>query len=341
MADSPRTARRRRLAPARCSRRGRRRRRVVPAACCSDNDRGLPAKAPPRRPGSPPTSPSPPAALAEIRAVREAVERDPGRFPASRSTLAPLVALHQAHEATLVDAVPERARPSASAGAVRRAAQAREGTGQARRPRAAAARRPRTGWRCGRRAVSSRGCSPAWAPRLHQRLADVAGMTPVQALQKALAAEHAAVHLYGFLGGAVVEVAPAGAVSAARRDLRGAPRLPRPPDRADQREGQRPGAAEVDYAVPGPTATPAQIEARGAHDRATRDQDLRRAGREHRWQRPALGDHGAGRQRAAGAGVRCRAERVPGPELTVVHRGSNASHWRRMISRIGVPRGTP
>jgi hypothetical protein len=52
-------------------------------------------------------------ALAEIRAMREAVTATLHRFPATRATIGSLVAMHQAHEATLVDAVPARARPSA------------------------------------------------------------------------------------------------------------------------------------------------------------------------------------------------------------------------------------
>ena len=86
-------------------------------------------------------------------------------------------------------------------------------------------------------------------------------MTPVEALQKALAAEHAAVHLYGVLGGQ----------SSKSRQ----PTLFRQLDRAyDEHRASRdeltvlvsakgsdPVAAKVDYAVPGPTATAAQIEA--------------------------------------------------------------------------------
>jgi hypothetical protein len=53
-------------------------------------------------------------ALAEIRAVREAVTGTVARFPATRGTVGSLVALHRAHEATLVDAVPDRAQPSAT-----------------------------------------------------------------------------------------------------------------------------------------------------------------------------------------------------------------------------------
>jgi Domain of unknown function (DUF4439) len=85
-------------------------------------------------------------------------------------------------------------------------------------------------------------------------------MTPVQALQKTLAAEHAAVHLYGVLGGQ----------SSKSRQ----PTLFNQLDQAyDEHRGQRdrltvlinakghdPVAALVDYAVPGPTSTPSQIE---------------------------------------------------------------------------------
>jgi DNA-binding FadR family transcriptional regulator len=51
-------------------------------------------------------------ALTEIQAVREAVSGTIARFPATRATIGSLVALHRAHEATLVDAVPDRAKPS-------------------------------------------------------------------------------------------------------------------------------------------------------------------------------------------------------------------------------------
>ena len=86
-------------------------------------------------------------------------------------------------------------------------------------------------------------------------------MTPVEALQKALAAEHAAVHLYGVLGGQ----------SSKSRQ----PTLFRQLDRAYEEhrasrdqltvlvtaKGSDPVAAKVDYAVPGPTSTASQIEA--------------------------------------------------------------------------------
>jgi hypothetical protein len=86
-------------------------------------------------------------------------------------------------------------------------------------------------------------------------------MTPVQALQKALAAEHAAVHLYGVLG----------AQSSKSRQPVLFSRLNHAYDEhRDARDrltvlisgkGEQPVAAKVDYAVPGPTATAGQIEA--------------------------------------------------------------------------------
>ncbi len=54
------------------------------------------------------------SALAEIRAVRTAASSTLSRFPASRARLAPLVKMHLAHEASLADAVPDRADTSAT-----------------------------------------------------------------------------------------------------------------------------------------------------------------------------------------------------------------------------------
>lgn len=53
-------------------------------------------------------------ALAEIRAVRTAASSTLSHFPASRAKLAPLVKMHLAHEASLADAVPDRADTSAT-----------------------------------------------------------------------------------------------------------------------------------------------------------------------------------------------------------------------------------
>jgi len=78
--------------------------------CSSDPDPGS------RQPASPagltPDVAVATRALAEIRAVREAVTGTLARYPATRPALGALVALHRAHEATLVDAVPDRAEPS-------------------------------------------------------------------------------------------------------------------------------------------------------------------------------------------------------------------------------------
>ncbi len=76
--------------------------------------------------GSPDASASAPAelapdvagatrALAEIRAVRAAVSETVARFPGRRAQLAPVVEMHRTHEASLVDAVPDRADTSGSA----------------------------------------------------------------------------------------------------------------------------------------------------------------------------------------------------------------------------------
>jgi hypothetical protein len=86
-------------------------------------------------------------------------------------------------------------------------------------------------------------------------------VTPVQALQKALAAEHAALHLYGLLG----------AQSSKSRQPTLFSRLDR--TYADHRaardqltvlvsaKGADPVAAKIDYEAPGPTGTAAEIEA--------------------------------------------------------------------------------
>ena len=96
-------------------------------------------------------------------------------------------------------------------------------------------------------------------------------MTPAEALQKTLAAEHAAVFLYGVLGART---------SGSRQpslfaNLTGAFEQHR-----DQRDaltvlisakGVEPVAALVDYRIPGPLGTPAQVTAtaRTIEDRAT------------------------------------------------------------------------
>jgi hypothetical protein len=54
-------------------------------------------------------------ALDQIRAVREAVDATVSRFPATRTSLAAVATMHRAHEATLADAVPARARRTTTA----------------------------------------------------------------------------------------------------------------------------------------------------------------------------------------------------------------------------------
>ncbi len=86
-------------------------------------------------------------------------------------------------------------------------------------------------------------------------------MTPVQALQKALAAEHAAVHLYGLLGGQSSKSRQPSLFEQLERAY-AAHRTAR--DRLTvlvTRNGADPVAAKVDYLVPGPTSTPAKIRA--------------------------------------------------------------------------------
>ena len=118
-------------------------------------------------------------------------------------------------------------------------------------------------------------------------------MTPVDALQKALAAEHAAVHLYGVLGGQ----------SSKSRQ----PALFRRLDRAYEEhrasrdqlsvlvsaKGADPVPSEVDYALPGPTSTPGQIEAvaRTIERRVTKTYGElveNTAGKDRRWAIAAL-----------------------------------------------------
>ena len=84
-------------------------------AGCSDDDDGggRTARATPAR-GVTPDVAVATAALGAIRATREAVVATQARYPATRAQLTALSRMHRAHEATLVDAVPDRARTSAS-----------------------------------------------------------------------------------------------------------------------------------------------------------------------------------------------------------------------------------
>jgi hypothetical protein len=83
---------------------------VALAGCSNDPERG--SRAPESQAGLAPDVAVATRALAEILAVREAVNGTLRRFPATRSTIGSLLALHHDHESTLVDAVPDRAQPS-------------------------------------------------------------------------------------------------------------------------------------------------------------------------------------------------------------------------------------
>ena len=86
-------------------------------------------------------------------------------------------------------------------------------------------------------------------------------MTPVEALQKALAAEHASVYLYGLLGARAS--ASAQPVLFARLEQAYAEHRTARDDLVARlaRRDVDPVASETDYAAPGPTSTPAEIQA--------------------------------------------------------------------------------
>lgn len=65
-------------------------------------------------------------ALAEITAVRTAATRTLARFPATRSLLPRLVQMHEAHEVSLADAVPQGAANGSGAPAPRAVARQRD-----------------------------------------------------------------------------------------------------------------------------------------------------------------------------------------------------------------------
>jgi hypothetical protein len=131
-------------------------------------------------------------------------------------------------------------------------------------------------------------------------------VTPVEALQKALAAEHAAVHLYGLLGAQSsksrqpVLFARLTQTYVAHRQSR---------DRLTvlvSAKGADPVAAKVDYELPGSSSTAAQIEdvARTIERRVTRTYGelvANTAGADRRWAITALD---ASALREVGFGVR-------------------------------------
>jgi hypothetical protein len=118
-------------------------------------------------------------------------------------------------------------------------------------------------------------------------------MTPVEALQKALAAEHAAVHLYGLLGAQSSKSRQPVLFSRLSQAYE-AHRASR--DRLTvlvSAKGSDPVAAEADYEVPGSTSTAARIEAvaRTIEGRLTRTYGelvASTAGTDRRWAITAL-----------------------------------------------------
>ena len=83
------------------------------AGCADDAEPGKTAAKTPAR-GVTPDVAVATAALEAIRATETAVQATQARYPGIRSQLTDLRQMHQAHEATLVNAVPDRARTSAS-----------------------------------------------------------------------------------------------------------------------------------------------------------------------------------------------------------------------------------
>jgi len=79
------------------------------AGCSSDDDAR--DSAPSGTPELAPDVAVATTALERIRGTRAALDATSARFPALRRELAEVTAMHAAHEESLVDAVPERARP--------------------------------------------------------------------------------------------------------------------------------------------------------------------------------------------------------------------------------------
>ena len=84
------------------------------ASACSASDPVSDHEAPKSPPELTPDVAVATSALAEIRAVRSAVDKTLARFPESRPRLVPFGQMHRAHEKSLADAVPARAQPAAT-----------------------------------------------------------------------------------------------------------------------------------------------------------------------------------------------------------------------------------
>lgn len=87
---------------------------LVPSVAACASTGGSVAEVTPGGTGTPSLSPDvalATLALAELRAAAEAVGATTDGFPGLRADLAPVREMHEAHEAALVDAVPEGAEP--------------------------------------------------------------------------------------------------------------------------------------------------------------------------------------------------------------------------------------
>ena len=189
-----------------------------------------------------------------------------------------------------------RGRAAATSPSVRPTGAAR---GRERRSVARERRAPGRRWstrRCGPRAARWPGC----LPRCRRRSPSSWSRSPrrprehVEALQTTLAAEHAAVFVFGTLGGRTSQSGGPGPVRRDRRGVHRPPRAARPADRARSSTSapSRSPRRRRTTCRPGWTA-PAQIAAGGAATRAGLRDDVRLAGREHRRRDAPVGDRGA------------------------------------------------
>ena len=237
----------------------------------------------------------------------------PGLDPAGR-----LAAMHTAHLDALQDATGASATPTAPVPAGTAAHPRQAAPARAARP--ARARAPGRGRR-------ERGARPSVRQHVRRHRRGHRGPGPsgrmtVEALQTALAAEHAALYVYGVLGARTsesgtpalfAEVTGAYATHRAQRDVL-TRRLLRRGGGADT------GVADVRAAD---DADGRRRRAGGGGPRGRVRGDLRVRRREHRRRRPALGRRGPDRRRGPAGGVRSRPRAVPRsarPDLTAQER---------------------
>lgn len=148
--------------------------------------------------------------------------------------------------------------------------------------------------------ATSSACSRRWRPpsRRPSPSSPEGPLSTLDALQETLAGEHAALYAYGVLSGTHLGLGRPGPLCGAREGVRRAPGAARPAHGGSWSGlGATPVAAEVAYALPGPSATAAQV---GATAREARDAGpgvVLRARRPQRRGSAPLGDRGAHRLR--------------------------------------------